>query len=179
MNGEITPEAYAKTEGEVATAREALTIAKTLHTANAQAAENYQQGELKKLMAQAKAADGLDYATPKAAARFDAEMSILANDPDWQNRDFTDRVAEAHKNVLAVMGKKPAPAPAPAPVAAAPAAAPLGPRTLSGLPTAAPAGTGGDPIMDKFLSLQGDAAERFLASQSPAEVERLMRSTVH
>lgn len=184
MEGEISPEDYSKADAELQAERERLTIARTLVEANAQATEQYEIRELQKLVAAAKRSGEVDYTDRKAAARFDAEVAMLNSDPDWADRDVTERYAEAHKNVVMVMGKKPAAsaAPAPAPAAQAkPVAAPpvLGPRTLAGLPNAAPAGTGGDPVLDKFSTLQGDDAERYLASLPKAEVERLMRSTVH
>lgn len=178
MDGAISPEEYATTETELLTQREQLTIAKTLAEANAQSVAQYQTRELQKLADTAKKAGEVDYTNPKVAARFDAEMNLLATDKDWAGKDFADLLAEAHKNVVSLMGvKKPA---APAPAAAAPVAAPaVGPRTLGGLPSAAPANTGGDPVMDKFASLKGDEAEMYLASLPKGEVERLMRSTVH
>lgn len=178
MDGAISPEEYATTETELLTQREQLTIAKTLAEANAQSVAQYQTRELQKLADTAKKAGEVDYANPKVAARFDAEMNLLAADKDWAGKDFSELLAEAHKNVVSLMGvKKPA---APAPAAAAPVAAPaVGPRTLGGLPSAAPANTGGDPVMDKFASLKGDEAEMYLASLPKGEVERLMRSTVH
>lgn len=176
MEGELTPAQYQELEERVAAQREAVTIARALSHADRVSTEQRETDVLQRLAAAAKKTGDVDYGQPKVAARFDAEMSLLKADPDWQGKDFSELAAEAHKNVLMLMGK--APAPKTAAAAAAPPAAPaVGPRTLSGLPNAALANTGGNPVMEKFSTLQGEDAEAYLASLPQAEVDRLLRAT--
>lgn len=189
MDGEIDAKEYAEIETEVQTQLDDLQAARiraeTLIEANTQTQLAIQQREIQRIIKSAKAAGELDYvADQDAQVQFDAVLAALQASPANAGKDFAELADQAHRAVLAMRGigkaAAPAPTPAPAPAAPAPAAAQkqpeLPPRTLAGLPTAGHAAIG-DDIAAKLATLQGEDAERFIASLPPAQVERLLRAS--
>lgn len=189
MDGEIDAKEYVEIETEVQTQLDDLQAARiraeTLNEANTQTQLAIQQREIQRIIKSAKAAGELDYvADQDAQIQFDAVLAALQASPANAGKDFAELADQAHRAVLAMRGigkaEAPAPTPAPAPAAPAPAAAQkqpeLPPRTLAGLPTAGHASIG-DDIAAKLATLQGEDAERFIASLPPAQVERLLRAS--
>lgn len=189
MDGEIDAKEYVAIETEVQTQLDDLQAARiraeTLIEANTQTQLAIQQREIQRIIKSAKAAGELDYvADQDAQVQFDAVLGALQASPANAGKDFAELADQAHRAVLAMRGigkaEAPAPTPAPAPAAPAPAAAQkqpeLPPRTLAGLPTAGHASIG-DDIAAKLATLQGEDAERFIASLPPAQVERLLRAS--
>lgn len=187
MDGEMEADDYAQLEAEVLTQLDDLNAARiraeTLNEANQQTQLALQQREISRIIKTAKKAGEVDYlADTTAQVQFDAMLSALSAVPANASRDFAELVDEAHRAVLALRGVTPkaaTPSPvAPSPTAPAaakpPAAAPTGPRTLAGLPNAAPAVVA-DDLEAKLATLEGEDAERFLASLPPQQVERLLR----
>lgn len=123
----------------------------------------------------AKGLPGIDYATDTLAQQqFDMLFTAVRANPANANMTAAQAVAEANKAVRALRGMGPvaaAPAPAPTPAPAAPRNVPT---TLAGIPNAGNAGVK-DDLMEQFDRLQGEAQERWLASQPAHVVERLMR----
>lgn len=189
MDGEIDAKEYVEIETEVQTQLDDLQAARiraeTLNEANTQTQLAIQQREIQRIIKSAKAAGEIDYvADQDAQVQFDAVLGALQASPANAGKDFAELADQAHRAVLAMRGigkaAAPAPTPAPAPAAPAPAAAQkqpeLPPRTLAGLPTAGHASIG-DDIAAKLATLQGEDAERFIASLPPAQVERLLRAS--
>lgn len=185
MDGEIDASEYAAIEAEQAEKRDSLIAGYTLAKANREAAEQQAaaqfevlQTSVKALMKQSKG-QAVDYNTDlKAQRQFDAAMNLVASDPDNARISPADCVAEAHRMVMALRGVSQAPAAAPTPApanakaeAAAQARREL-PRTLGGVPAAAPNGVGND-VRSQFALLSGEDAEEFLARQ-PANVRQAL-----
>lgn len=184
--GEVTDEEYADQtdalDDKLATLIASQTEAATLQRINSQnearakadaeAAENHAMFAT----AQASKAAGLiDYGTNKvAAAQFDSLFAAAKIDPANAKLSAQQVVEKAHKAVLALNGL--AEAPKPKAEAAAPAApAPRNvPPSIGGLPNASQTVVQ-DELLAQFNQLEGDDAERFMASLNDKQVERLMR----
>lgn len=148
MDGEIDAAAYAAVETRVMDALEDLSAqrirAETLLEANAQTAASAQQAAISALIVRAK--DEVAYATdPKAQKRFDMELRMQLEDPANAGKPFAHAVNEAHKMVLATLGRTQPAAPNTPPKRDVPAV----PVTLSGLPNA---GTSGEKTVAQVLS---------------------------
>lgn len=183
--GELTDEERATQLEAVEDSYEALIAeaarAATLRDINEQnakrereAAEAAMQAATVAIIKQAAQDKTIDYVKDTAAqTQFDVFLNAIDADPANAGKSASERVAQAHKAVLALRGIA-------APAAASPAQAPTQPKrrdvpvTLAGLPNAAPANTG-DDVMDQFARLSGEDAELFLARQPASVVERLMR----
>mgnify|MGYP000997818193 CR=1 FL=1 len=109
-----------------------------------------------------------------AAAQFDSLFAAAKIDPANAKLSAQQVVEKAHKAVLALNGL--AEAPKPRAEAAAPAApAPRNvPPSIGGLPNASQTVVQ-DELLAQFNQLEGDDAERFMASLNDKQVERLMR----
>lgn len=117
---------------------------------------------------------GIDYAKDTVAQQqFDMMFAALSKAPENANDTPASLVAKANNAVRALrglpVGAATAPTPTPAPTKREV------PTTLSGLPNAGNAGLK-DDVMEQVGRLQGEDLERWLASQTPATVERLMRN---
>lgn len=125
----------------------------------------------------AKAGDAsLNYKADVGAQKdFDAALTAVKASSTHAGKSPAEHVAAAHRMVLSLRGiAAPAPASAPAP-AAKPTKRDV-PLSLGGLPDAGRAAGGvSDEAYAKFSTLQGEAAERFLAGLSEAEVDRLTK----
>lgn len=158
------------------------TRAVTLREQNEQAQQREKQAyedaintEVRKLLAASKTQGAaVPYATDsKAQAQFDHYLRAVEGDPDAASMTAAERVAEAHRLVLARRGiaaAAPAPSPAPSP---APGRREV-PVTLSGLPNAGRETHSAD-ILAELNTLSGEEYEKKLASLPAAQVERLMR----
>ncbi len=156
------------------------TRAETLREQNEQAAarskeayDNAINAEVRRLLeASKKEGAAVAYAAdPKAQQQFDLALKMIEADPDAASLTPAQRVADAHRLVLARRGiAAPAPAPAPAPAAARREV----PVTLSGLPNAGREVQGND-ILAELNTLSGEDYEMKLASLPAAQVERLLR----
>lgn len=184
--GEITDEEYADQvdalDDKLSTLVAAQTEAATLQRINAQnearAKAEAEAAENQAMFATAqasKAAGLIDYGTNKvAAAQFDSLFAAAKIDPANAKLSAQQVVEKAHKAVLALNGL--AEAPKPKAEAAAPAApAPRNvPPSIGGLPNASQTVVQ-DELLAQFNQLEGDDAERFMASLNDKQVERLMR----
>lgn len=124
---------------------------------------------------------GIDYADAALAKQFDGALGFVEASPQWANRTFADQAAEAHRMVLTMHGKAPAPTATPAAQAAAtekPAPKQRDvPRTLAGLPTAAASPVGND-LMTTFGAVSDpDEAEAMLERMPAAQRSALLRSS--
>lgn len=161
------------------------TRAQTLREANEQAAKQAEQAKIDaentaitaliKKDATANAGKPLlNYAADaEAQADFDAMFAAINRRPDAATKTAEQRVADAHKRVLALRGITVAAAPA-APATPAPKLPRDVPVTLSGLPNAGH-GDVKDDLLTQAGKLQGEDLERWLASQPVGTVDRLMR----
>lgn len=192
--GELDDAARSAQLAEIEDKRDALvresTRAETLQEINQQNAENAKQAVLSAentaimalIDADTKAtAAKLNYKEDVSAQKdFDAALHAVKVSATHAGKTPAEHVQAAHRMVLSMRGIA-APAPAPA-AAATPAAAPAAkqrrdvPPSLGGLPDAGRAEGGvSDEAYAKFSTLKGEAAERYLAGLSEAEVERLTR----
>lgn len=184
--GEVTDEEYADQvdalDDKLSTLVAAQTEAATLHRINAQnearAKAEAEAAENQAMFATAQASKSaglIDYGTNKvAAAQFDSLFAAAKIDPANAKLSAQQVVEKAHKAVLALNGL--AEAPKPRAEAAAPAApAPRNvPPSIGGLPNASQTVVQ-DELLAQFNQLEGDDAERFMASLNDKQVERLMR----
>lgn len=184
--GEVTDEEYADQvdalDDKLSTLVAAQTEAATLHRINAQnearAKAEAEAAENQAMFATAQASKSaglIDYGTNKvAAAQFDSLFAAAKIDPANAKLSAQQVVEKAHKAVLALNGL--AEAPKPKAEAAAPAApAPRNvPPSIGGLPNASQTVVQ-DELLAQFNQLEGDDAERFMASLNDKQVERLMR----
>ena len=148
MDGEIDAAGYAEVKTRVMDALEDLSAqrirAETLLEVNAQTAASAQQAAISALIVRAK--DEVAYATDaKAQKRFDVELRLQMEDPDNAGKPFAHAVNQAHKMVLATLGRVQPAAPGTPPKRDVPAV----PVTLSGLPNA---GTSGEKSVSQVLS---------------------------
>lgn len=158
----------------------ATTLREQNEQAEAQRREVYESvisSEVGKLLeASKKAGAAVPYASDKKAqAQFDNYLKAVETDPDAADLSPAQRVAEAHRLVMARRGIAAAPAPAPAP-AAAPAtqARREVPVTLSGLPNAGRESQDQD-LLAELSTLSGEDYEMRLASLPAGTVEKLLR----
>jgi hypothetical protein len=183
--------AYLAVKDSVADKLDALLRSETTAEVSARIAqqniENARQAETRRFLADSKARDGIDYAADKA---LDVEVGGLVNlfvaeaqaagkqDPveafRWALEQAHSVIKLRHPEKVTVK----AAAATPAPASQQPRQPDLAavPKTLSGLPAAAPAPTG-DDMMGKIANLEGDDLEMYLASLPKAQVERLSRGT--
>jgi hypothetical protein len=148
----------------------------------ANALARVQEAENKAIIAliesDAKAGDSsLNYKTDVSAQKdFDVALTAIKASATHADKSPAEHVAAAHRMVLSMRGIA---APAPAQAAPTPPAKPVRrdvPLSLGGLPDAGRAAGGvNDEAYAKFSTLQGEAAERFLAGLSEAEVDRLTK----
>lgn len=120
----------------------------------------------------------LNYKGDTAAQRdFDAALTATKNSSTHAGKTAAEQVQAAHRMVLSMRGiAQPAASPAPAPAAPIKSGRRDVPMSLGGLPNAGRAEGGvTDDNWTKFSTLNGDASERFLASLSEGEVDRLTR----
>lgn len=184
--GEVTDEEYADQvdalDDKLSTLVAAQTEAATLHRINAQnearAKAEAEAAENQAMFATAQASKSaglIDYGTNKvAAAQFDSLFAAAKIDPANAKLSAQQVVEKAHKAVLALNGLAEAPKPkaeAAAPVAPAPRNVP---PSIGGLPNASQTVVQ-DELLAQFNQLEGDDAERFMASLNDKQVERLMR----
>lgn len=184
MDGEIDAEAYAAIEDKVADGLEALVRSEVTADVStkiaAQAKSNEWSRALNEAVAKAKA-DGLDYLGDKAmTADFDSLLKLYSGQAAQQG--MSDDNLEASKWALAQAGAmmrkmngaitKPVSA---TKDPATPAAARHNLTTLAGLPAADRAPIA-DDVMAKIGSLQGEDLEKYMATLSSKEVERIMAS---
>lgn len=127
----------------------------------------------------ARVKDQIDYSANKfqnpAAKQFDVLLQAAKLDPENQGKPIAEVVEKVHDAMLALRGiARPAGAPAPA---AAPAPKPPRdvPRTLSGIPDAAPVGVQ-DEALEAAGRLEGEDLERFLASLPTDKLRKVMRT---
>lgn len=184
--GEVTDDEYADQidalDDKLATLIASQTEAATLQRINAQnearAKAEAEAAENQAMFATAQASKSaglIDYGTNKvAAAQFDSLFAAAKIDPANAKLSAQQVVEKAHKAVLALNGL--AEAPKPKAEAAAPAApAPRNvPPSIGGLPNASQTVVQ-DELLAQFNQLEGDDAERFMASLNDKQVERLMR----
>lgn len=160
----------------------ATTLREQNEQAEAQRREVYESvisAEVGKLLeASKKAGAAVPYASDKKAqAQFDNYLKAVETDPDAADLSPAQRVAEAHRLVMARRGIAAAPAQAPA---SAPAAAPAAqarrevPVTLSGLPNAGRESQDQD-LLAELSTLSGEDYEMRLASLPAGTVEKLLR----
>lgn len=174
MDGEIDADAYAAAEADITAQLEDLAAARfraeTLEEMNRQQAAGYQGKVINDLVARTKGE--IDYlASRDLQERFDTALKLVANESEFADKDFADIAEEAHRIVLARMGRTPVATPA---AKTAPnRTPPVPPVTLSGLPTAATSGA--QPVNQVIGRLVGDDLERALDSMNPAELQKLMR----
>lgn len=118
----------------------------------------------------------LNYKTDVAAQKdFDVALTAIKSSATHASKSPAEHVAAAHRMVLSMRGIA-APGPAAAPAQPDKPARREVPLSLGGLPDAGRAAGGvSDEAYLKFSTLQGEAAERFLAGLSEAEVERLTK----
>lgn len=172
-----------KRDAVLAEQARATTLAE-INQQNAQKAEQARIGAedsaILALMAADEKADPaarLSYRTDASAQKdFDAALAAVKSSATHASKSPAEHVQAAHKMVMAMRGIAAAPAPAAATPAAAPAPKPPRdvPVGLGGLPNAGrAAGDMGDDNFAKFSSLNGEAAERFLAGLPEHEVDRL------
>ena len=148
MEGEIDAAQYAEIDIRVMESLEDLSVqrirAETLIEANAQTAASSQRAAISALIVQAK--DEVAYTTDaKAQKRFDVELRMQMEDPANAGKPFAYAVNEAHKMVLATLGRIQPGAPGTPPKREVPTV----PVTLSGLPNA---GTSGEKSVSQVLS---------------------------
>lgn len=181
MDGEIDPEAYAAIEDKVADGLEALVRSEVTADVStkiaAQAKSNEWSRALNEAVAKAKV-DGLDYLGDKAmTADFDSLLKLYSGQAAQQG--MSDTNLEASKWALAqanaMMRKMNGTGAKPAVKEAAAPAARHGLTTLAGLPAADRAPIS-DDVMAKIGSLQGEDLEKYMATLSSKEVERIMAS---
>ncbi len=115
---------------------------------------------------------GIDYSKRPMAVMFDAMMGEVAASEPFKGASFAAIANEAHRQVLAAMGKG-APAVAATAAQAKPRTAPAAPLTLRGLPAAATPNTGGD-INDQLSRLKGQDFEEAFSKLSPAQKAALL-----
>lgn len=158
----------------------ATTLREQNEQAEAQRREVYESvisAEVGKLLeASKKAGAAVPYASDKKAqAQFDNYLKAVETDPDAADLSPAQRVAEAHRLVMARRGIAAAPAPAPAPAAApaTPARREV-PVTLSGLPNAGRENQDQD-LLAELSTLSGEDYEMRLASLPAGTVEKLLR----
>jgi hypothetical protein len=126
------------------------------------------------IAADAKAGDAsLNYKADLAAQKdFDVALTAIKNSSTHASKSPSEHVAAAHRMVLSMRGIA-APAATPTPK---PAGRREVPPSLGGLPDAGRAEGGvSDEAWNKFSTLKGEAAERFLGSLPEHEVDRLTR----
>ncbi len=187
-NGEMTDDEYSDQsealDDQLATVIAAQTEASTLNRINAQNAARAQaeteaaENQAMFNVAQASKAAGLiDYGTNKvASAQFDSLFAAAKLDPANAKLTAQQVVEKTHKAVLALNGLAEAPKPK-AKAEAEPPAAPQPrnvPPSIGGLPNASQTVVQ-DELFEQFRRLEGEDAERFLASLSERQVDRLMR----
>jgi hypothetical protein len=183
--GDMTPQEWADQDEALQDKRDALaheathwvgvkTRAEMVAQQNQQTMTQAIDSERKAFFRDAKK-EGIDYSDAKLRTKLDIAFNAIANHPDNASRtvnDAYDTFVEAHQLVKAQIGwKAPAPAAVPTPKANAPRNAP---QTLANIPAAAAADTGDDTLA-KFNALQGEDAERYLASLPKKEVERMLK----
>jgi hypothetical protein len=121
----------------------------------------------------------INYATDtKAQKQFDNALNMVEADPDASSMSPAQRVAEAHRLVMARRGivqQAAAPAPAPTPSRTAPPAREV-PVTLGGLPNAG-RDTPQDDVLAELNNLSGEDYEMRLASLPAGTVEKLLRQS--
>jgi hypothetical protein len=204
VSGELTPEEYADIDDRLTGEREVIIAGRTKAQLTAEHNEQIQQSlveyELNRFLREAK---GIDYADPEDRARFNRALDLVANDPSNADKTFDqieDLFKDAHAMVCALKGVAPKVTPPAeetpgggtketptaaqsaaqaagreaAPAAATPAKARDVPNTIGALPAAAPAELSNDPL-EKVATLEGDELERYIASLSKTEHEKLMR----
>ncbi len=170
MDGTIEPEAYSATESAVQVKLDRLLVQQTLHEANVQSAQQSEASAIEALMASSKKANEIDYvADTKAQVQFDAALNMLALDPDNVKMPYAQRVAEAHKVVLALRGlAKPAVVDTPKPAAAVARENGKGPVTLRNIPAAASPNAGGG-IVEQMSALSGQEYQAAFERLTPAQ----------
>lgn len=178
MDGEIDADEFAQTEARISDALEDLTAqrirAETLLEANKQAAQQYQQKAIQRLISQSKSQ--IDYAADvKAQRQFDAALTAIQTDPDNAAKDYADLLGEAHKIVLALRGitatKGSEVADAIQKAQRKPEGTP--PVTLRNIPAAATANANGD-MLEQMSRLSGQEYEAAFARLSPAQRRTLL-----
>lgn len=187
--GELSDEEYGQKAEEIDDQLAAViaqqTEAATLQRINAQNAARAQaeaeaaENQAMFNVAQASKAAGLiDYGTNKvASAQFDSLFAAAKLDPANAKLTAQQVVEKTHKAVLALNGLAEAPKPKAKAVEADPPAAPQPrnvPPSIGGLPNASQTVVQ-DELFEQFRRLEGEDAERFLASLSERQVDRLMR----
>lgn len=187
--GELSDEEYGQKAEEIDDQLAAViaqqTEAATLQRINAQNAARAQaeaeaaENQAMFNVAQASKAAGLiDYGTNKvASAQFDSLFAAAKLDPANAKLTAQQVVEKTHKAVLALNGLAEAPKPKAKAAEAEPPAAPQPrnvPPSIGGLPNASQTVVQ-DELFEQFRRLEGEDAERFLASLSERQVDRLMR----
>jgi hypothetical protein len=176
---------------KVAAERAELREAKFKHELSVEQEQQAQaagwQYEVQSFMRRVKKADGVDYAgNALLNAALDKAVKDLADDEKNADKSGKWFLREAHKKVLAAIGRTPA-APAagtedkggeggkPKPGARKPDLKVV-PKTLGGLPAGGDDDAGGDPEFAHLDGLDGLDLEAEVARMSPAQQERYARS---
>ncbi len=186
MDGEIEAEAYAEIRDRISDELEALVRAETTADVStklaAQAKANEWERQLKAAVANAKVA-GLDYmGNPELASEFDSLLKLYSDKAaqkglsDDNLEASTWALAEANKMMRKMHGTPAKAAPAVDKKDAAPAAARHNLTTLTNIPAADRAPIA-DDVMSKVGSLQGEDLEKYMATLSSREIDRIMAGT--
>lgn len=176
LEGELEAGEFAEAEARISDALEDLTAqrirAETLHEANIQGQQRYQQQALNRLVAKSKAE--IDYASDADARnQFDTALQVVSAQPNNQGKDFADLIDTAHMMVKAMRGVMTAPVAqsTKSPADRKPAGDPP-PVTLRSLPSASTPNTGS--VTDQIARLKGPAYEAAFSKLTPSQKAALL-----
>jgi hypothetical protein len=184
MDGDLSADDYRKQQREAQEQIDAIKASLVKHEISQemqqQAALQTWERACENFAAFAKRTDGVDYFSNKILGQaWDAEIKRLAADSANAHKDENFFLSEAHKAVLAAIGRTPSTSTAPTPPA--PSAAPRAPDlekvppTIGRLPPAMDASTQGDEFAH-LRNLEGDDYERAIAKLSAEQLDRFMGS---
>lgn len=176
MDGELEPSEFAAAESRISDSLEELTTARiraeTLHEANIQGQQRYQQQSIQRLVSKTK--DEVNYAADaEARTQFDTALQVVAAHPANSGKDFADLIETAHSMVKAMRGvmSQPNPVANKSPADRKPSGAPP-PVTLRSLPSASTPNTGS--VVDQISRLKGQAYEAAFEKLTPAQKAALL-----